>query len=51
MIQKEALNTDAEYHTETSQSSQYVDILVVTYVTLGRMIWQKQSFMRLLISY
>ena len=36
----EALKTDAEYHTENHQSPQYINILDVTYVTMGRMIRQ-----------
>ena len=34
----EALKTDAEYQTENHQSPQYVDILDVTYVIMGRII-------------
>ena len=47
----EALKTDAVYHTENHQSPQYVDILDVTYVTMGRIIWQKHVLMHLCISY
>ena len=47
----EALKTEAEYHTENHQIPQYVDILHVTYVTMGRKIWQRQVLMRLYISY
>ena len=47
----EALKIDAEYHTQNHQSPQYVDILDVTYVTMGRIIWQRQVLMRLCISY
>ena len=47
----EALKTDAEYHTETHQSPQYVDILDVTYVTMCRIIWQRQVLMHLCVSY
>ena len=34
----ETLKSDAENHTENHQSPQYVDILEVTYVTMGRLI-------------
>ena len=34
----ETLNSDGNYHTENHQSPQYVDILDVTYVAMGRMI-------------
>ena len=47
----ETLNVDAENHTENRQSPQYVDILDVTYVTMGRIIRQRQVLMRLCISY
>ena len=47
----EALKTAAEYHTENHHSPQYVDILDVTYVTMGRIIRQRQVLMRLFISY
>ena len=47
----EALKTDTEYHTEKHQSPQYVDILDITYVTMGRIIWQRQVLMCLCISY
>ena len=46
-----ALKTDAEYHTENHQSPQYVDILDITYVTMGRLIWHRQLLMRLCLSY
>ena len=46
----EASKTDAEY-TENYQSPQYEDILDVTYVTMGRIIWQRQVLMHLCISY
>ena len=36
----EALKSDAEHHTENHQSPQFVNILDVTYVTMGRIIWQ-----------
>ena len=45
------LKSGAEYHTENHQSQQYVDILDVTYVTMGRIIWMRQVFMRPCISY
>ena len=51
MIQTEPLNTDAEYHNDYHQSPHYVDILDVTYVTMGKMIWQRQVLMHLCISY
>ena len=35
------LKSDAEYHRENLQSPQYVDILDVTYVTRGRIIWMR----------
>ena len=41
----EALNTDAQCHTENQQSPQNVDILDVTYVNMGRMKWQRQVLM------
>ena len=47
----EALNTDADNHTENNKSPQYVDILDVTYITMGRMIGQRQVFMCLCISF
>ena len=47
----EALKSDAEYHTENHQSPQYVDVLDVFYVTISRIIWQRQVLMRLCISY
>ena len=47
----EALKTNAEYHAENHQSPQHVDILYVTYVTMGRIIWQRQVLMRHCISY
>ena len=47
----EPLKTDAVYHTENHQSPQFVDILDVTYVTMGRIIWQKHVLMRLSFSY
>ena len=49
----ETLKSDAEYHTENHQSPQYVhvDILDVTYVTMGRIIWMRQVLMCLCISY
>ena len=34
----EALKTDAEYHTENHQSPQYIGILNVTYITMGKKI-------------
>ena len=34
----DTLKSDAEYHTENHQSPQYVEILDVTYVTMGRII-------------
>ena len=47
----ETLKSDAEYHTENHQSPQYVDILDVTYVTMGRVIRMRQVLMCLCISY
>ena len=41
----ETLKPDAEYHAENHQCPQYVDILDVTYVTIGRIIWMRQVLM------
>ena len=46
----ETLKSDAEYHTENRQNP-HVDILDVTYVTIGRIIWMRQVLMCLCISY
>ena len=40
----EVLKPDPEYHTENHQSPQYVDILDVTYVTIGRIIMAETGF-------
>ena len=47
----EVLKTDAECHTENHQNPQHVDILDVTFVTMGRIIWQRQVLICLCISY
>ena len=47
----ETLKSEAEYYTENHQSPQYVDILDVTFVITGRIIWMRQVLMCLCISY
>ena len=41
----EIFKSYADYHAENHQSPQYVDILDVTYVTMGRIIWMRQVLM------
>ena len=51
LYKTDALNTDEDYHTENHQTPQYGDILDVTYVTIGRTIWQRHVLMHLCSSY